>query len=270
MKDLRKLKKICNNIRFEIIKMCNKSKSAHLASSLSCVDILVVSLWKILKIKKYKNKQIFIHDKFIVSKGHAAMAIYSTYAERGFFPKSYLKTYNKDGGFLAEHPPANILPGIDVATGSLGHGLPIGAGYALGCKIKKLNGRIIVVMSDGELNEGSNWEAALFASANNLNNLTVVIDHNKWQATDRSSLTLGKIKLQEKRKSFGWHTININGHNLSEIYKSLIVKKNKPIAIIADTIKGKGVSFMEDDNNWHYRVPNDLEVKKSKIELGVK
>lgn len=264
-----KLKKLSNKIRFEIIEMCHKSKSAHLASSLSCVDILIVLLWKILKIKKIKKKISFLEDKLIVSKGHAAMAIYSSFSERGFFSKKILKSYNKNGGILAEHPPANMLNGIDVATGSLGHGLPIGAGYALGCQIKKKKAKIYVILSDGELNEGSNWEAAMFASANRLNNLVVIVDHNKWQATDRSSLTLGKIKIKNKWKSFGWDVVHLNGHNYNQLENALKKQKLKPLAIIADTIKGKGVSFMEDNNNWHYRVPSKKEVLLAKKELKI-
>lgn len=267
---MKNLKKLSSKIRYEIIEMCHKSKSAHLASSLSCVDILVVLLWRILRIKKSKTKIFMDKDKMIVSKGHAAMAIYSSLSERGFFSKKILRTYNKDGGILAEHPPANILNGIDVATGSLGHGLPVSAGYALGCKVKKSKAKVFVIMSDGELNEGSNWEAAMFAAANNLDNLIVIVDHNKWQATDRSNLTLGKLKLKDKWKSFGWNATEVDGHNHNKLEKAINKqKKNKPLVIIADTIKGKGIKVMEDDNNWHYRVPTKNEVLEAKKELNL-
>lgn len=264
------INKVASLIRSDVIKMCHNSKSAHLASCLSCIDILVALYWGHLSIdiSDYKNTK---RDRFIMSKGHAAMAIYATLARRGFFPQSWLSTYNNDNGILAEHPPANLVPGIEAATGSLGHGLPIGIGIALAGKIRKLKYKTIVLLSDGENNEGSVWEGAMFAASNELSNLSVIIDYNKWQATGRSNEVLQLAPLKDKWSAFGWNTVEIDGHDIPTLQKSLkeTFLGKKPRCIIAHTVKGKGVSFMEDDNNWHYRVPTENEVDLSLKELGI-
>jgi len=212
-------------------------------------------------------------DRFILSKGHAAMALYATLAKRGYFDPALLDTYNQDGALLAEHPPANLLAGVEAATGSLGHGLPIGAGIALANKIKKTDlHRVLVIMSDGECNEGSVWEAAMFAGGNGLDNLMVFVDYNKWQATARSNETLALSPLREKWEAFGWDAHQVNGHDpdaLAELMKNMPNGSGKPVAIICDTVKGKGVDFMEDDNNWHYRVPKPEEVEEAHRQLGL-
>ena len=199
------------------------------------------------------------------------MALYACIAEKGFICNSELKTFNKNNGRLAEHPPADLVPGIEAGTGSLGHGFSIGLGIALSAIIKDLNYKVYVLVGDGELNEGSIWEGALFAAAHNLHNFKVIIDSNKWQGTCRSDETLNTKSISKKFNAFGWETTEVNGHDFMQLDNALLdsEKNTKPTAIIANTIKGKGISFMEDDNNWHYKIPNELEVNKSKKELGL-
>ena len=247
--------------------MSHKAKAPHLASSLSCIDIITSLYTSILNIKVDEPKWNQ-RDRFILSKGHAATALYVVLAEIGILNENNLLSYTNKGSLLEEHPNP-MLPGVEAATGSLGHGLSIGCGIALSSKIKQEKFKTYVLLSDGECNEGSLWEAALFASAKNLENLYAIVDYNKWQATGRSNDVLSLSSLVNKFDSFGWNVSEIDGHKHNEIITSL--KKNynneKPTIIIANTIKGKGVSFMEDDNNWHYRIPNENEVELSKKEL---
>ena len=265
------LKKRAAIIRGRVIEMCHASGSAHLGSCLSCIDVLTAAYWHVLKVDP-KTPADPLRDRFILSKGHAAMAIYATLAMKGYFPEEELHTYNQDNGRLAEHPPANLLPGVEAATGSLGHGLPIGIGMAVAGRIKNQVYRVYALLSDGENNEGSVWEAAMFASAQKLDNLCVIVDYNKWQATARSNETLQLAPLADKWRAFGWDAHEIDGHDVGALAKAMSNLPNgsgKPVALIAHTIKGKGVSFMEDDNNWHYRVPTAEEVAKARVELGL-
>jgi len=269
--DIPALKRRAAELRGRIVRMCHEAESAHLGSSLSCVDVLTVAYWDVLRIDA-NNPKDPLRDRFILSKGHAAMAIYATLATRGYFPVDELVTYNKDNGRLAEHPPANLLPGVEAATGSLGHGLPIGIGMALAGRIQGRSYRIYALLSDGENNEGSVWEAAMFASAQKLENICVIVDYNKWQATARSNETLQLSPLREKWEAFGWDAYEVDGHDvgaLSRMMRNVPNGSGKPVALIAHTVKGKGVSFMEDDNNWHYRAPTAEEVIKANKELGL-
>jgi transketolase len=265
------LKKMASHLRGTVITMCHDSKSAHLGSSLSCLDVLTAAYWHVLRCNPARPDDP-LRDRFILSKGHAAMALYAVLANKGYFPPAELKSYNQDGGRLAEHPPANILPGVEAATGSLGHGLPIANGMAVAGKILNHAYRVYCLMSDGENNEGSVWEAAMFAPAHRLDNLCVIVDYNKWQATARSNETLMLAPLADKWRSFGWDAHEIDGHDVAAIAKLMNILPNgsgKPLAIIAHTVKGKGVSFMEDDNNWHYRAPTSDEVMRAHQELGL-
>ncbi|MDN3509120.1 MAG: transketolase [Candidatus Neptunochlamydia sp.] len=263
------LQKLAAEIRYQLILMAKRGKAAHLGSSLSCVDLIVAAYWNYLNISP-KDPQNRLRDRFILSKGHAITALYGSLAEKGFFAKELLKSFNQDGGCLPEHPSPQCVPGIEMATGSLGHGLSVGLGQALAGKILGEAYRVMILLSDGECNEGSVWEAALFAPTHGVNNLTVVIDYNKWQATGRSDEVMQLSPLKNKWESFGWQTLEIEGNSLEEISAAYSqISPDKPTAIIAHTIKGKGVSFMEDDNNWHYRIPNDEEIVKAKEELGV-
>lgn len=258
-------------LRGRIIDMCHAASSAHLGSSLSCADVLTAAYWHVLKVDPAHPADP-LRDRFILSKGHAAMAIYATLAMRGFFPEAELATYNQDGGRLAEHPPANQLPGVEAATGSLGHGLPLAAGIALAGRIQGRNYRVFALLSDGENNEGSVWEAAMFAAGQRLENLCAIIDYNKWQATDRSNDVLALAPLADKWRAFGWDALELDGHDvegLARVMQKVPNGSGKPVAIIAHTVKGKGVSFMEDDNNWHYRAPTAAEVALARAELGL-
>jgi transketolase len=263
------LEAVARKLRFKVIEMSHAAGTPHLGSALSCIDILVAAFWKTVRTNP-KEPSHPLRDRFILSKGHAASALYATLATRGFFPEQWLDSFAKHGSPLAEQPSPGCAPGVELATGSLGHGLPVGIGMALAARIQKRDYRVYVLMSDGECNEGTVWEAALFAPANKLGNLVVIIDYNKWQATGRSNEIMNLPSLREKWAAFGWDASEIDGNNMAAVTEALgnIPKSgDKPIAIIANTVKGKGVSFMEDDNNWHYRIPNQQEVLNAKKEL---
>jgi transketolase len=256
--------------RSEAIEMSHAAGAAHLASSLSCTDMVAVLYHRVLQIDP-NNPKWQSRDRFILSKGHAATALYSALAYRGFLTEDDLKTYGKAGSLLEEHPSPR-LPGVEAATGSLGHGLPFGCGIALAARINGLRYRTFVLMSDGECNEGSVWEASLFAAANQLGNLCAFVDFNKWQATGRSPEVMALNPLADKFRSFGWNVSEIDGHDHQQIFQAVGavgMEETRPTMVIAHTVKGKGVSFMEDDNNWHYRIPTSEEVRLAKIELGV-
>jgi transketolase len=258
-------------LRGKVIEMSHAAQAAHLASSLSCADIVTAAYWHVLDIDPAQPKAP-LRDRFILSKGHAAAALYAALAMKGYFPIEELGTYCQDGGRLAEHPPANLLPGVEAATGSLGHGLPLGLGMALSGRIKGESFRVFALLSDGENNEGSVWEAAMFAAAQKLENVCVIVDYNKWQATARSNETLMLAPLADKWKAFGWDATEIDGHDIGALADAMQRVPNgsgKPVALVAHTVKGKGVSFMEDDNNWHYRAPTAEEVVKARKELGL-
>ena len=259
--------KTAKEIRKMVLEMKFASQSSHIGSAFSCVDILTVLYFKILRINPEKPKAEN-RDRFILSKGHAGSALYATLAERGFFRKKILEDYCQNGKKLAGHATKDCVPGVEVSTGSLGHGLPIGAGMALAGKKDNKKYRVFVLMSDGECDEGSNWEAALFASHHKLDNLVAIIDYNKFQAFGKTNEILNLEPLKDKWTAFGWSVKEINGHNYSEIKESLKAipfKKNKPSIVIAHTIKGKGISFMEGRLEWHYKSP-----KKDEFELAIK
>tara|TARA_Y100001968_G_scaffold202323_1_gene185793 strand:- start:665 stop:1351 length:687 start_codon:yes stop_codon:yes gene_type:complete len=204
-------------------------------------------------------------DRFLLSKGHGAPALFQVLAERGFFDKKDLEDFGKAGSYFHEHPPKpGLIKGVEAATGSLGHGFPMALGMAISAKIQKKVYRTYALLSDGECNEGSIWEAAMLAASLKINNLIALIDYNKWQATGRSKEIMALEPFAAKWESFGWDCQEINGHSFDELrlaFKKIEKIDNKPSVIIAHTIKGKGVSFMEDDNNWHYRIPNKKELE---------
>jgi transketolase len=242
---------IAKQIRIRILQISNRAKSSHVGSCLSIVDILVVL---------YKN---FINKKniFVLSKGHACLAYYCVLQKFGHFSNKTLNTYGKNNTVLLSHV-SHKVPGVEFSTGSLGHGLPYATGRALAEKINITNNKIFVLISDGELNEGTTWESLLFASFHKLDNLIIIIDYNKIQSLDFTKNILKLEPLRKKFQSFGCNVKNINGHNFIQIYKSFFVRKNKkPTVIIANTIKGKGVSFMENSISWHYKYPNLKELK---------
>lgn len=270
--DFEKLQDIASEIRGRIISNSHKTKTPHLGSCLSCVDILVAVYFHSLRIDPAKPRDPD-RDRFILSKGHGAAALFQVLAMKGFYPEPMLDSYGQDGSIFAEHPPTpDHLAGIEAATGSLGHGLPIGLGMALSARIQKQSYRVVALLSDGECNEGSIWEAAMMAAAQKVDNLMVIIDYNKWQATGRSEEVLAIDPLADKWRAFGWDTCEIDGHDMVQIVDVLTRQKNsagKPVAVIAHTVKGKGVSFMEDNNNWHYRIPSEEELVAAHKELGV-
>jgi transketolase len=249
-------KTISRDVRKQLLKISNSAKSSHLGSSLSIVDILVVLYKSILK------KNIFI-----LSKGHACLALYCILQKFNYISRKVLQSYGKNKTILLSHV-SHKVPGVEFSTGSLGHGLPYAIGRALAEKINKKNKKIYVLISDGELNEGTTWESLLFASFHNLNNLIIIIDYNKIQSIDYTKNILKLEPIDKKFISFGCKVRRINGHSFSQLYKSLSFNdKDKPLVIICDTIKGKGISFMENSILWHYKSPSNDELKQAIKEL---
>lgn len=270
--DIAELKRLASRVRMLTIETSHRTQTPHLGSCLSCVDILVAAYFAVLKIDPARPADEH-RDRFILSKGHGAMALFQVLALRGFYPEEMLERYGEDGTVFAEHPPSPAhLPGIEAATGSLGHGFPMGLGMALAARVRGHAYRVFALVSDGECNEGSTWEAAMLAASQRVERLAVVVDYNKWQATGRSEEVMGRNPLVEKWRAFGWNACEADGHDMGRLVELLSCVPDgsgKPVAIIAHTVKGKGVSFMEDDNNWHYRIPNAEEVTAARKELGL-
>jgi len=243
-------------IREDVLKLSHMSGAAHLGSCLSAADIMAVIFTYLINLKK-KNQ-----NKFILSKGHAAMALYSSLKNKKIISQKLFNSYCKINSPLEEHPSPKC-PGIEVATGSLGHGICIAGGIALANKMKKKKNSVYVLCSDGECNEGSFWESIIFASHHKLNNLKILIDHNKWQATGRVKDVLNLNSYKKKFLAMNCNVAVINGHNHKTIFNTLNKKTSKPLVVICDTIKGKGVKFMEDDNNWHYRSPSKIDLESA-------
>ena len=243
-------KNIIRNIRVNILKKTYQANSSHIGSCYSIVEILYVLYF--LKLKK--------KDTFILSKGHAALALYCTLFEKKILSKVSIDSYGKNNTTLMAHV-SHKVKGVEFSTGSLGHGLPYATGKALGEKINKSKNKIYVLISDGELNEGTTWESLLFASFHKLDNLFIIIDYNKIQSLDFVKKVLKIEPLRQKLTSFNCNVFNIDGHNINQIVKSLKPKNNnKPNIIIANTIKGKGVKFMENTVLWHYKSPNEKQL----------
>ena len=256
---------LAKSIRKHVLKMTSKGKSSHVGSALSIADILAV-LYSSINISP-EDPLDPKRDRFILSKGHAGAAVYAILAELGFFSKEILDTHYQDGSILSGHVSHKGVPGVEFSTGSLGHGLSVAAGFALAAKRRSLNFNSFALLSDGELDEGSNWEAILFAPHHNLDNLTCIVDYNKLQSLTTVSETLNLEPLKEKIITFGWNVIDIDGHNHDELKNAFNESTNKPKFIIANTIKGKGVSFMENKVVWHYKSANHEELEKGLKEL---
>lgn len=244
---------ISKRIRCSVVEMCYISGASHVGTSLSCVDILTALFF-------YKMKLLTDNDDiFVLSKGHASAAYYATLAHRGYFPVEDLQKHGSNGSKFYTMSVHQSFTPIYGSTGTLGHGLPIAVGIALGEKLKGMDKTVFSLLGDGECQEGSIWEAASIASHLKLNNLTVIVDQNGWQAVDKVNVTQSMDMLSKRWESFGWLVVEVDGHNIEELKKvfdSFVYKGEKPVCIIAKTIKGKGVSFMEDNNLWHYRNPS--------------
>ena len=257
-------------MRRRLVQTSASAKIPHLGSCLSCVELLIYLYWRELNIDP-TNFAEQNRDRFLLSKGHGAPILFQVLAERGFFPINDLEDFGKSGSVFHEHPPKpGYIPGVEAATGSLGHGLPMALGMALAARITGSSTRSYALLSDGECNEGSIWESALLAGGQKVHSLTAIIDYNKWQATGRSQDIMALEPLVDKWSAFGWHAQEIDGHDfvqISQAFSSARSEKEKPSVIVAHTIKGKGISFMEDDNNWHYRTPNETELNAALKEL---
>jgi transketolase len=264
----RDYKEIALQVRRSVLCMTHDAKASHVGACLSIVDILAVLYGSILKVDS-KRPDWSDRDRFILSKGHGGAALYAVLAESGFFPKEWLDTYCQDGSKLSGHVTCGA-PGVEVSTGALGHGLSIGCGMALVGNRERLPYRVFVLMSDGECDEGSIWEAALFAAHHHLDNLIAIIDYNKLQAFGAIKEILNLEPFTEKWKAFNWAVREIDGHNHKQIEDTLNsapFENGKPSIVIAHTIKGKGVSFMENQLAWHYKSPNNEQLAQALAEL---
>lgn len=253
-------------IRKNIIEMIYEAKSGHPGGALSCADIITYLYFEKMKVD-VNEPQDSDRDRFVLSKGHAAPALYATLAQKGFFPKEELKSLRKIGALLQGHPDAKHIPGVDVSTGSLGQGISNAVGMALGLKLEEKKSKVYVVLGDGELQEGLVWEAAMSAAHYKLNNLVAVIDYNGLQIDGKNEDVMGISPLDEKWRSFGWKVINCDGHDYEDLDKAFNEAdkaEGTPVMIIANTVKGKGVSFMENQAGWHGQAPN-LEQKEKAI-----
>ncbi|UCD16140.1 MAG: transketolase [Candidatus Omnitrophota bacterium] len=266
--DLQEKAKELRKIIFKTI--CNGG-GGHIPGSLSIAEILTVLYCKIMNIDP-KNPDDPRRDRFILSKGHACVALYAILAERGFFDKEHLDTFGQRGTILGGHPDMHKIPGVEATTGALGHGFPFGVGMALAAKLDKKDYQVFILLGDGECQEGSVWEAAMFAPQYKLDNLTVILDYNKYQALDKLAKIVSLEPLVDKWKAFGWEVREVDGHNISqlqEVFESVPSVCGKPNLVITHTIKGKGISFMENVPIWHYRLPNEEEMKIACKELGL-
>lgn len=262
------LAEVSRTVRRDILTMSAAARAPHVASALSCVEILVALYFRVARVSPGDPADPS-RDRVILSKGHACAALYACLAERGFFAKERLSEYARDGSVMAEHPSLGVLPGIEATSGSLGHGLGVGLGIALGARMDGLRSSVSVVLSDGEMNEGSVWEAALWAPAHGIDNLTAIVDFNGLQATGPSREITAIEPLADKWRAFGWATAEVDGHDTAALVAALETSHpGKPLAVVARTVKGRGVSFMENNLEWHYRPPSSDDLARALSELG--
>jgi len=261
---------LAQRIRIQAAKMIHRARSSHLGSAFSMAELLAVLYTKTLRIDP-KRPDWAERDRFVLSKGHACAALYAVLAERGFFPKEWLDDFYQDGTRLAGHATHAGVPGVELSTGSLGHGLAVACGMALAGKRDGSSYRVFALLSDGECDEGSVWEAALFAPHHRLDNLIVLVDYNKIQSLGTVKEVLDLEPFAAKWEAFGWAVREIDGHDVKQIERVLTAipcEPGKPTCIIAHTVKGKGVSFMENKLLWHYRAPDNDEMARALAELG--
>ncbi len=263
------LEKIANDIRKDIIEEVYTAQSGHPGGSLSCADILTVLYFNQMNINPQKPKAEG-RDRFVLSKGHCSPALYATLARKGYFNKEILKTFRRIGSNLQGHPDINKVDGVDMTTGSLGQGLSAAVGMALASKIDGAGCRVYCLIGDGEIDEGQIWEAAMTASKKKLDNLCVILDNNGLQLETSIEEVIDPTSIHDKFASFGFNVIECNGHSISgliDAFESARMKKGMPTLVIAKTIKGKGVSFMENEIGWHGKAPNEEEYNKAIEEL---
>lgn len=267
---LDELKTCARQVRRDIVEMTAAAGSGHPGGSLSAVEILVSLYFSIMN-HDPKNPSWEDRDRLILSKGHASPLLYSVLAEAGYFSRDLLPTFRKFGSPLQGHPDRRRLAGVEASTGSLGQGLSIGIGHALAARLNKKDYTTYVVISDGESNEGQIWEAAMMAAHHKLDNMIAVLDNNKYQLDDSTEAICDMEPVDEKWRAFKWHVQRVDGHDLEQVLKALEVAKEvkgQPAMIVADTIKGKGVSFMENNNEFHGVAPTQDELKKALEELA--
>lgn len=270
MTDADFLARLARRIREHVLRMTHAGRGSHVGSNLSVADVLAALYGHALRVAPSRPNWPD-RDRFILSKGHAAASLYAVLAERGFFPLEWLANYYQDGSRLCGHVSGHGVPGIDASTGSLGHGLSLGAGMALVGQRDSRPYRVFVVLSDGECDEGSMWEPVLFAAHHHLDNLIAVIDYNKIQSLDFVERTLALEPLAEKWRSFGWAVREVDGHDVQALAATLDqvpFDRKRPSCLVAHTVKGKGVSFMENQVLWHYRPPSVEELASALAELG--
>lgn len=267
MVDKSNLQEKAKKIRRNIVEMVYQASSGHPGGSLSVADILTALYFSELRISDIKDEN---RDRFVLSKGHCSPALYATLAEKGIIPEEDLKTFRKVSSYLQGHPDMKKIPGVDMTSGSLGQGLSVSNGMALAGKLDKKDYRVYCVLGDGEIEEGQVWEAAMTSSHYKLDNLCVIVDNNNLQIDGKISDVMSPYPIDKKFESFGFKTLVIDGHNFDEILNAFeIAKQTKemPTAIIAKTIKGKGISYMENQAGWHGKAPNEEEYKMAIEEL---
>ncbi|MCX7046116.1 MAG: transketolase [Candidatus Sumerlaeota bacterium] len=269
---LEELAAIARQMRQRIFKAAINAAGGHISGSLSPVEILTVLYHEILNVNS-REPRWDGRDRFILSKGHACLALYAALASRGFIEPQEMLTFGKSGTRLGGHPDMHKVPGAEASTGSLGHGFPFGCGIALAAKRNQWPFRVFAMTGDGECQEGTVWEAALFAAQHQLDNLTVIVDYNKLQAMDRIEKITGLEPLRAKWEAFGWEAREVDGHDIAALHEALSrvpFRQGKPSALIAHTIKGRGVSYMEQVPIWHFRMPNAEEMATAQRELGLR
>lgn len=260
------LKRIAYTRRLEVLEMVHRTGSGHIGGDMSCMDALVTLYYEVMDVQKMRQGAADA-DHFILSKGHCGEALYTVLADKGFFPKSQLETYAKFHTRLAEHP-THGLPGVDIATGALGHGLSVACGMALGLKRGGCGGHIYTLMGDGEQAEGSIWEAAMFAGKYNLDNLTAIVDRNHLQISGTTEEVMPLGDLCARYAQLGWNAIPCNGHDYSAMRTAFLTHKaGMPTVVVLDTIKGKGSPVMENQAEWHHLIPNDEQYLQIRSDL---
>lgn len=258
------------DIRRTALTMAHQARLGHPGGDLSAADILAVLYFHVLRVDPARPDDPS-RDRFVLSKGHAAAALYATLARRGFIPAAQLSTFMQPMSLLNGHPDRNKVPGVEANTGPLGHGLPIAVGLALGARLTQGGWRTYVLTGDGELQEGSNWEAVMAASQFGLDTLTLIVDRNRLQQGDTTENTITLDPLGDRLRAFGWTVVDLDGHDIDALVRAfdrLPASEGRPTAIIAGTIKGRGVSFIENRVEWHHRVPNDAELALALQELA--